>query len=210
MTQNKKPQNQIKSAYYFETVDLVIIALFAALGGAFSAYIGNLGRIIFGSSLPGGGQLFSGLHIFWYVLIFYFTNQKKGVVTTTGIIKGFIEIFSSSSLGIMALIIAFASALIFEVCFFVFSNFMKTKRLDHLLIAISAGFASASNVIIQLETFFASFTTSNIPSEWIFVMFAFSFISGVVLGGYLGYIAFKLFENSNLLTWRKIKENSLK
>ena len=205
MTQEQQPLESTRSNYYFETFDLVTIALFAALGGIFSAYIGNLGRVVFGSTLPGGGQLFSGLHIFWYVLVYFLTNRKTGAVTLTGVIKGLVEIFSGNSLGILALIIATASAIVFEICTILFKNLMNPNRLHQIIVPLSAGFSSIINILIQLETFFGSLTSKGIPIEWIFVMLAFSFISGLLLAGYLGYIVYKLFENSNLTTWKKIE-----
>ena len=59
--------------YYFETSDLVIISLFAALGGAFSNVVANIAHI-FNRIFVGGGQLFAGLHVFWFVLVYFLIN----------------------------------------------------------------------------------------------------------------------------------------
>ncbi len=204
MNHEQESLETTRPTYYLDTFDLVAIALFAALGGIFSANIGNIGRLVFGSTLPGGGQLFSGLHIFWYVLVFFLTNRKIGAVTLTGIIKGLVEIFSGNSLGILAFIIAVLSAIVFEICIILFRSLINTDRFQQIIIPLSAGLSSIVNILIQLEAFFGSLTSKGIPEEWIFVMLAFSFISGVFLAGYLGYIVYRLFENSNLIAWRKI------
>ena len=45
--ENNTPKNKPQYPYYFETADLVIIALFAALGGISSSIIANIARAIF-------------------------------------------------------------------------------------------------------------------------------------------------------------------
>ncbi|MHA1206974.1 MAG: ECF transporter S component, partial [Candidatus Hodarchaeales archaeon] len=93
--------------YYFETADLVIIALFAALGGISSSFIGNIARVIFiPLGIPGSGQMASGLHIIWYVLIYFWVGKKIGAVFLAGILKGFVELFTGNSIGIMAILVS--------------------------------------------------------------------------------------------------------
>lgn len=195
------PTNNLKKrSYYFETVDLVIIALFAALGGVSSAFIGYIGRL-FGTiiGLPvGGGQLFSGLHIFWLVLVFLLTNRKVGAVTLTGIIKGFVELFLASVHGIIVIYIAIGEAIVFEAVILGLTFLFQSKKLHHLTIAIAAGFSAASNVFIQLFTYLGA----ALPSEWFLLILGFSFFSGVGFGGYFGLALFRLFQKSALLNWR--------
>ncbi len=193
-----------KSSYYYDTSDLVIIALFASLGGVFSTFIGYLANLVrYTVGIPKIGQIFAGLHILWFVLVFLLTNRKVGSVVLCGIIKGFIELFSASHLGILVLYISTGEAIVFEVIFFSFFALIKSKRLLHLEIAVAAGFAAVSNIILQLNTFLGS----ALSFELFLLIIALCFISGVGFGGYLGQMLFHLFQQSHLLDWRdKIKE----
>ena len=186
--------------YYFETADLVIIALFAALGGISSSFIGNIARVIFiPLGIPGSGQMASGLHIIWYVLIYFWVGKKIGAVILAGILKGFVELFTGNSIGIMAILVAVGAAITFEVTIYVFTKLVQKENYQHIGIALAAGLASLSNIIIQLETFIGR----NLPPEVFMLLSIFSFLSGVFLAGYLGIGFFRVFERSQILDWRK-------
>ena len=188
-------QNQIKNQnYYFSTDDLVIIALFSALGGISSSFIANIIRTAMG--IPGGGQLGAGIHIFWYVLIYYLLNGKIGAVTLAGILKGFVELFTGNSIGIIAIAVAVGGALVFEIGMYAYKTFIRRDNFLYLGVLISAGLAAASNILIQLEVFI----NRDIP---LFVFFA--FISGLFLGGVLGIEIFNIFDKTGILDWRKEK-----
>jgi len=185
--------------YYFETADLVIIALFAALGGISSSFIGNIARGIFiPLGIPGSGQIASGLHIIWYVLIYFWVGKKIGAVLLAGVLKGFVELFTGNSIGIMAILVAVGAAITFEVTIYVFTRVVQKERLQHIGIALAAGLASLSNIVIQLETFIGR----NLPPEVFMLLSIFSFLSGVFLAGYLGIGFFQVFERSHILDWR--------
>ncbi len=187
-----------KPSYYYETSDLVIIALFAALGGVSSSIIANIANL-FNTIIPGGGQIFAGLHVFWFVLVFLFTKKKKGVVILTGIIKGFIELFMGNPLGIIVVFIAFGEAVVFEIGYFSLTYLPSVQKIDYLKITVAAGFSTAINVIILLNILLGK----DVPYEIILLMLSFSFISGIIFGGILGIIFFRLFQQSGLLNWRK-------
>ena len=197
---NNKPKNRQQISYYFETSDLVIIALFAALGGLSSSVIANIARTIFlPLGIPGSGQIASGLHIVWFVLIYFLVNEKIGAVLLTGVIKGIVELFSGNTLVIFAFILAVGAALVFEMSMYILTRLFKGKSLHHVTIAISAGLASVSNIIIQIETFIGR----NFPPEVFLLIIVFSFFSGVLLGGYLGIVIYKVFEQTSILDWRR-------
>ncbi len=187
-----------KHSYYYETSDLVIIALFAALGGVSSSVIANIANL-FNAIIPGGGQIFAGLHIFWFVIVLLFTNKKVGAIILTGIIKGFIELFMGSPLGIIVVFISVGEAIVFEVVYFFLTSILFLRKFDHIRIAVAAGFATATNVIILLNILLGK----GLPYELILLMLIFSFFSGIIFGGYLGLILFQLFQQSGLLDWRK-------
>ncbi|MFX1282904.1 MAG: ECF transporter S component [Promethearchaeota archaeon] len=196
------PQNKLKKpTYYYETSDLVIIALFASLGGVFSSFIGYLGKL-FGLAIgfpQGGGQIFAGLHILWFVLVFLQTDRKVGTVILCGIIKGFIELFSASHLGIIVLYVSIGEALVFEIVYFSLSILPKALKIESLILISAAGLAAVSNIVIRLNTFLGF----ALPLEIFILILGVCFISGVVFGGYLGLFLFQLFEQSRLLSWRK-------
>lgn len=192
---------KVKSKMYFETSDLVIIALLASLGGVLSTFISYLGKsisLIIG--LPkGGGQIFSGLHILWFVLVFLNTDRKAGTVLLCGIIKGFIELFSASHLGVVVLYVSIGEALIFEIVYFSLSILLKVGKWQDLGIILAAGLAAVSNIVIQINTFLG-FT---LPFEIFLLILVLCFISGMGFGGYLGLTLFQLFQQSGILNWRK-------
>lgn len=185
-----------RSQYYYETSDLVIIALFCALGGIFSTFIGYLGNLINRIiGLPfGGGQIIAGLHVFWIVLIYLLTNRKMGVALFAGVVKGFIEFFTGSAHGILVLLISGTQGLIIEIILIIFlsSN-------NKIIISLASGIASASNVFLQQLIFF----NSQIPAYFIAFIATLSFGSGFLLGGFLPIAVFQLYSKSTILNWRK-------
>ncbi|MHA2202512.1 MAG: ECF transporter S component [Candidatus Hodarchaeales archaeon] len=185
-------------SYYYETSDLVIIALFAALGGVFSSVIAHVANI-FNSIIVGGGQLFAGLHVFWFVLVFLFTKRKKGAVILTGIIKGFVELFMGNPLGFIVVIISIGEATVFEIVYLIQSKMIFSQKFNHIEIVIAAGLATSTNMIILLTILLGQ----GLPPDLILLMLLFSFISGIIFGGYLGLIFHQLFQQSGLLDWRK-------
>ena len=198
--ENNTPKNKPQYPYYFETADLVIIALFAALGGISSSIIANIARAIFlPLNIPGSGQIASGLHIVWFVLIYLLVNEKMGAVLLAGVIKGVVELFSGNTLVIFAFVLAVGAAVVFEISVYLLGKLFKGKNVFYITIAVSAGLASVSNIIIQIETFIGR----NFPPEVFLLIIAFSFFSGVLLGGYLGIVIYKVFEQTSILDWRK-------
>jgi len=65
---------------FFTSRELSIIAVFSALGGAFSFPLGYAGNFL--TSIPlipfGAGQILSGLHVFWIALASVIVNKKGG------------------------------------------------------------------------------------------------------------------------------------
>ncbi len=190
--------------YYYDTNDLVMIALFSALGGVFSTFIGYLGNLINHIiGVPwGGGQIVAGLHVFWIVFVYLLSERKVGVALLVGILKGFIEFFSGSAHGILVVVLSGSQGLIIEIIVIIF---LSTNRQS--ILSIAAGLASLSNVIVQQILFF----NSQIPLEFITFVGMISFISGLTFGGILPSYVFKLYSVSPILTWRvldKTRTNS--
>ncbi len=181
---------------YFETSDLVIIALFSGLGGIFSTYIGYLANLlnsIFGIPF-GGGQFLAGLHIFWLVFIYLLTDRKVGVTFTSGVLKGFVEFFAGNAHGLLVVLISSTQGFVIELILIVF---LSTKRKS--IIAAAAGIAGLSNVVLQQVLFF----NSQIPISFIALIGVMSFISGCILGGVFPLSVYYVFNQSTALKWRK-------
>ncbi|MFX1515890.1 MAG: ECF transporter S component [Promethearchaeota archaeon] len=189
-----------KRQYYYETSDLVIMALFCSLGGILSTFVGYLGNLINRIlGIPfGGGQIIAGLHIFWIVFIYLLTNRKIGVAFFTGILKGFIEFFSGSAHGILVLLISGTQGLIIEIILIIF---LSTN--NKIIISFASALASTSNVFIQQLIFF----NSQIPPLFIAFISGISFVSGFILGGLFPIAMFNLFNRSTILNWRKFPKS---
>ncbi len=185
-----------KTIRYYETSDLVIIALFSALGGIFSTFIGYLGNLINHIiGIPfGGGQILAGLHVFWIVFIYLLAKRKVGTALMAGILKGFVEFFSGSAHGILVVVLSGTQGLIIEIFIIVF---LSTQNKS--ILSVAAGFSSLSNVITQQILFF----NSQIPILFIGFIGLLSFISGFFLGGLFAISTWQLFDRSVVLNWRK-------
>ncbi|MHA1971387.1 MAG: ECF transporter S component [Candidatus Hodarchaeales archaeon] len=194
--------NKPNPSFYFETVDLVIIALFASLGGVSSSFIGNIGRSFFTPILPGGGQILSGVHIFWLTMVFLLTNKKFGSIMLTGIIKSFIELFMGNTLGVIIIFVAIGEALVFELTYLVFSRIISSTRFQSIIVSLSAGFSAPFYIVFKFETFVTNYVNQGLPQMWIFVVTTISFISGVLLGGFMALTLYELMDKSGLMDWR--------
>jgi len=157
-----------KKEPYFQTSDLVIIAMFSSLGGIFSTFVGYLANLLNTLiGIPfGGGQILAGLHIFWLVFIFLLTDRKIGVTFSAGIFKGFVEFFTGNAHGLLVILLSSSQGLIIELILLVF---LATKR--NSIVAIAAGFAGLSNVLLQQLIFF----NSQIPLTFIVLIGIISF-----------------------------------
>lgn len=102
-------------------------------------------------------------------------------------------------LGIIVVIISVGEATVFEIVYIVLLPISTSQRFDHIKIVFAAGLATSANMIILLNILLGQ----GLPLQLILLMLIFSFISGIILGGYLGFIIFQLFQQSGLLDWRK-------
>jgi ABC-type thiamin/hydroxymethylpyrimidine transport system permease subunit len=173
----KERMNKNK-AYYFSTRDLMMMAALAAMGGIASTYINMIGDF-FQSLLGFAGttQWAAGLHIIWIMLAAALIN-KGGAATATGIIKGFVELLSGNTHGLLVLIIDIVAGLIIDMVLIP----QKDKK-PGLLFLLAAGLGSASNIFIF--QYFASIPKDILTFFAILISSSVSFVSGVVFGGIL-------------------------
>ena len=163
---------------YFTTRDLMMAAALAALGGVASTYINLIGDF-FQSILGFAGttQWAAGLHVLWIMLAAAFI-QKPGTATLTGILKGFVELFSGNTHGLLVLIIDIAAGIIVDAVLL-----LSKKKQPGLLFYLAAGLASACNVIVF--QFFAAVPEDVLTFLAILAASGLAFLSGVIFAGLL-------------------------
>ena len=185
-----------KKDYYFSTRDLMMMSALAALGGIASTYINMIGDF-FQSLLGFAGttQWAAGLHVLWLMLASVLVG-KPGAASITGLLKGFVELFTGNTHGILVLIVDIVAGLIVDFVIL----FKKEKKPD-LLFFLAAGLSSASNVIVfQL---FASLPADVIAFIAILATSLLAFVSGVVFGGMMGRSLIKALERIGMIHKRQ-------
>jgi len=157
--------------------DLVLIALFSAVGGVLSTYIGYLGNLInrlFGVPF-GAGQLIAGLHVLWPLLARAFVG-RFGAGTLTGLTKGAVELFSGGTHGVVILLVSFVEGLLIDM------GLSMTRRRRLLITMVTGALSSASNVFVFQAIYF-----SGVSTTFILLMAGLSAVSGAFFGGYLAW-----------------------
>ncbi|MCK4636772.1 MAG: ECF transporter S component [Methanomicrobia archaeon] len=170
--------------YYFETRDLVIIAVISALGGVSSTYIGYLGNLInrFLGVPFGAGQILAGLHIFW-IILGYGLTKKRGTGVMIGVLKAFVELFSGGKLGIFVLVLSATQGVLVDLVFL-----LSGKR-NFISYIVAGGIATGVNVFI-FQLFFASYNAVT----FFFLISCIAFFSGVIFAGYFSYSVLEILE----------------
>ena len=163
--------------YKFSTRDLVTMALLSSLGGVLSTYVGYLGNMmnrVLGVPF-GAGQFMAGLHVFW-IVIAYGLVKKSGSASIVGLLKGFIEMITGSTHGIVIVIVSLIQGVIYDLFML-----LPRKRDLRFITYLGAGMSTASNVFIFQMLYF-----SSTPLTYIILISSLSFASGIIFGGYFG------------------------
>ncbi len=135
-------------------------------------YAGTFLSMIAGGS-PVSGQMMSGLHVFWLVLSAVIL-RRTGAATATGALKGLVEVFLVSHLGVFVLLVSLIEGLVVDVVLFLF------RKANYVSFRVASGFSASSNVV-----FLQVFLIPNLPFLVYVMMYAVSFLSGLLLGGIL-------------------------
>lgn len=173
--------------YYFTTKDLLLTALLCCLGGVTSTYVGYIGSTL-GSltGIPMAGQLISGLHIFWIVLVLAVVD-KKGSGALAGLLKGFVEFIAGSHLGVLVLPTSLLEGIFAEIGFWPF------KKYRTIAYVIAGGLGSWANLLVT-NTLFNAF-----PGIQLFgTLSVFSFLSGMIFAGYMGLGIVRILEGAGM------------
>jgi len=167
-----------KKDFYFSTRDLMMMAALSALGGITGTYVNMIGDL-FQSMLGFAGttQWAAGLHVIWLMLASAII-RKPGAATLTGIMKGFVELMTGNTHGILVVIVDIVAGLIVDLVL-LFSH----KEKNGLLFLLAAGFSAASNVIVF--QIFASLPADILALAAIFGISAMAFVSGIIFGGWM-------------------------
>lgn len=160
--------------YYFSTKNLITIALLSLLGAVLSTYVGYVGQT-FGSltGIPFGGQLLSGMHVFWIVLVLVLVD-KKGAGVLAGALDNIVQFLLGSHLGILVLPVGIMQGVFAEI------GFWPLKKYRTLALAIAGGLSSWANILV-MQVLLNKFGTVYIFGT----VSLFAIASGVVLGGCL-------------------------
>lgn len=156
---------------------LTIIILFSVLGAVSNVAVGYAGRFLSFAALgPVGGQLLAGLHVFWLILVALIA-RSRGTATVAGVLMGTIEMILPNHMGVFVFLMALLEGAVIDLVLLPF------KRAKQAAILVAAGLSSASNVFV-LQAF--QILPFSFPPSLYAAMYGASFLSGLVLGGYLG------------------------
>lgn len=160
----------------WSTREIATIAILAALGGVMSAYVGYLGVLLnklMGTPF-GAGQFLAGLHVLWMVLAVVMTN-RVGAATSTGLLKGTVEMLAGSSKGVLVILLSVIAGLIVDAVW------ALAPRRGMYAAVLAGGLATCSNVLL-----FLLFTSTYDSLMWLLILLvAVSFASGVIFAGFL-------------------------
>ncbi len=175
--------NTLNNNIFLTTRDIVTIAILSSLGGALSTFVGYLGNLInLALGVPfGAGQFMAGLHVFWVVLMRVLV-PRTGVGTAGGLLKGLVELFTGSTHGIVIVIVSMIQGIIVDIGALASGNPSKAGVSVRIVWWLSAGVASASNVIV-----FQLFYFANAPILYISIISLLAFCSGVIFAGYFAW-----------------------
>jgi len=175
--------------YYFSTKDLVMIAILCCLGAVVSTYVGYVGKA-FGqmTGIPYGGQLLSGLHIFWIILVLVLVD-KKGAGLLAGVLDNIVQFLLGSHLGFWVLPVGILQGLFAEI------GFWPLKKYSRILAVVVAGALSSwSNLLVT------QFAFNSFGGIYVFgTISLYALISGIIFGGFLTYVIYKILQSAGIL-----------
>ena len=180
--------------HYFTTKDLVRIALLGAIGAALSTYVGYLAKAV-GSAmgLPFGGQMLTGLHVFWLVLVLALVD-KKGAGLVAAILDNVVQFMMGSHLGVFVLPVGLLQGIFVELGYWPLKRFSRP-----LAFMIAGGLSAWSNLLV------VHFALNMFGGKGLFrAVSLVAFGSGVVFGGLLALGVTKILESSGLVRQKKL------
>ncbi|MHA2351488.1 MAG: ECF transporter S component [Candidatus Thorarchaeota archaeon] len=177
------------------TRQIVMIAILSALGGSLSTFVGYLGNLInLTLGVPfGAGQFMAGLHVFWIVLMRVLV-PRTGVGTMGGLLKGTVEMFTGSTHGIVVVIVSLVQGVIIDIAGMITRNDQDLNGNSRVIWWLTAGIASASNVIV-----FQLFYFAGAPDVYIMVISVLAFCSGIIFAGFFAWETLEFLNDTGLI-----------
>jgi energy-coupling factor transport system substrate-specific component len=184
----------VSRKHYFTTKDLVIIALLGAIGAALSTYVGYLAKAV-GSAmgLPFGGQMLTGLHVFWLVLVLALVD-KKGAGLVAAILDNVVQFMMGSHLGVFVLPVGLLQGIFVELGYWPLKRFSRT-----LAFMVAGGLSAWSNLLV------VHFALNMFGGKGLFrAVSLVAFASGIVFAGLLALGVVKILESAGLVRRKKV------
>lgn len=177
------------------TRQIVMIAILSALGGSLSTFVGYLGNLVnLTLGVPfGAGQFMAGLHVFWIVLMRVLV-PRTGVGTMGGLLKGTVEMFTGSTHGIVVVIVSLVQGVIIDVAGMIARNDQDLNGNSRVIWWLSAGIASASNVVV-----FQLFYFAGAPDLYIMVISLLAFCSGIIFAGFFAWETLEFLNDTGVI-----------
>ncbi|NMC06632.1 MAG: ECF transporter S component [Candidatus Lokiarchaeota archaeon] len=171
---------QVASHRHFATLDLVVIALLAALGNIISSLLDMLKPFFKASPIP-FFQLLGGYHLIWMALGFGIT-RKHGAPTFVATIKGVLEfMFWDPFFGPWVIALNLVEGLMLDAGFYAFRR-LRSERARWII----AG--SLGNLLQPLVSYtIVTYYLGRAFPEYLLVATLFAVVSGAVIAGVLGY-----------------------
>lgn len=167
----------LPSKYYFGTKDLVTIAVLACMGAVASTYLGYIGHMLGSATgIPVLSQLFTGLHVFWVVLILALVN-KKGSGVLCAVVDNLIQFLMGSHIGVLVLPVGLLQGVLAE------AGFWPLKRVGLVPAMMLAGGLGSIAHILLFQFGFHPFG----PREIALGLGVVAFASGTCFGGLFPY-----------------------
>jgi energy-coupling factor transport system substrate-specific component len=167
---------------------LVTIALLGSIGAALSTYVGFLAKAV-GSSigLPFGGQLLSGLHVFWIILVLALVD-KKGAGLLAAILDNSVQFMLGSHLGVFVLPVGLLQGIFAEL------GYWPLKRYSRILATLLAGGLGTWANLLVVHFAFRMFGAQSLFR----IVSVCAFASGVVFAGLLPLGIVKILQSAGL------------
>lgn len=179
--------------HYFTTKDLVTIALLGCIGAILSTYVGYLAKAVgTAMGLPFGGQVLTGLHVFWFVLILAIVD-KKGTGFVAAILNSVVQFLMGSHLGVFVLPVGLLEGIFAELGYWPLKRFSRT-----LAFMIAGGLSACSNLLV-VHYAMNMFGTPKLFGAVCLVAFG----SGVVFAGLLALGISKILASAGLIRPKK-------
>lgn len=181
-----------RKTYFYSTRDLLVMAALASLGGIAGTYINALGDAVQSVlGFAGTTQWAAGLHVLWLVLAAGIV-KKPGTGTITGVLKGFVELLTGNTHGLLVLLVNLIAGVLVDLSLIPFG-----RKRNAWAYAFAGGLAAASNVFVfQL---FASLPADLLAYGALALVGAVAFISGVVFAGILGWMLMNALQQAGVI-----------